>query len=104
MANIDREVLNAAYEDGAFYKPPNALQNSYFRASIITAWEIIDIIKSRSEIGIESETISTEMDVNINTIRYFLRWLTEKNLIEFETPKGDQDRPMQSRIYRIKKA
>ena len=102
MASIDLEILEAAYKDGAFYKPPNVLQNAYFRASVISAWEVINIIQSRAELGIEGEAIALEMGRNYNTVNTFLRWLVDKNLIEFETPKGDQDQPTQARIYRIK--
>lgn len=100
MANIDLDILESAYQDGVFKKPPNKEQNIYFRASIITAWEIIDIIKSRADMGIESSAIGLEMGMNRNTVRVFLRWLVEKHLIQFETPKGNNIQPMQSRIYR----
>ena len=102
MANIDLEILEAAYKDGVFKKPLSDLQNIYFRASVISAWEIIKIIQSRLEIGIEGESIAQEMRMNYNTIKYYLRWMVDRNLIEFETPKGDQDQPTQARIYRIK--
>lgn len=102
MANIDLDILDAAYEDGAFKKPLSYQQNIYFRASVISAWEIIEIIQSRVEMGIEGESIAQEMGMHYNTIKYYLRWMVEKKLIEFETPKGNQDQPMQSRIYRMK--
>jgi hypothetical protein len=100
MASIDLEILESAYKDGAFKTPPNPLQNAYFRASVITAWEVIDIIQSRAELGIGGETIAVEMGINHNTVKVFLRWLLEKEIIEEQIVKNDP-LPM-PRIYRIK--
>jgi transcription initiation factor IIE alpha subunit len=102
MATIDLDILDAAYEDGVFKKPLTDRQNRYVRASVMSAWEIIKIIQSRLEMGIEGGAIAQEMGMHYNTVKYYLRWMVEKKLIEFETPKGDQDQPMQSRIYRIR--
>lgn len=104
MANIDLYILETAYEDGVFEKPPSDRQNIYFRASVISAWEILKIIQLRSELGIEGELIAKEMKMHYNTIKYYLRWMVDKKLIEYETPKGDQEQPMQARIYRIVEA
>ena len=102
MASLNSKVLDASFKAGVFKKPPNASQKIYFRASVITAWKILDIIKSRSVLGIEGEEVALKMKRHPNTINTFLRWLVENDLIEFETPKGDHDQPMQARIYRIK--
>jgi response regulator of citrate/malate metabolism len=102
MASIDIKILEAAYQDGLFKQPPTDRQNIYLRASVMSAWEIIEIIQARLEIGIEGEEIAKEMRMNHETIKWYLRWLVEKNLIEFETPKGDQSKPTQSRVYRRK--
>lgn len=102
MASPISKVLDASFKDGAFKKRPNASQKIFFRSSVITAWEILDIIKARSKLGIEGEEVASKMKLHPNTINTFLRWLVEKNLIEFETPKGDHDQPMPPRVYRPK--
>ncbi len=102
MANIDLKILEAAYKDGVFSKSPNDRQRLYLKASVISAWDILELIKYRRELGIEGNQIAEELDLNINTINTFLRWLTGKKLIEFETPKGDQAEPKKARIYHTK--
>ena len=101
MATTNFEILEASYDDGAFKKRPNDLQRIYFRASTITAWEIIEVIESRAELGVTGEAIALQMGCNYNTVNVFLRWLVDKKMVEFETPKGDHDQPMQARVYRL---
>jgi hypothetical protein len=101
MASIDTEILESAYKDGAFKNSPNEYQANYFRSSVITAWEVINVIAESKERGIERAAIAKKMRMNPNTVGYFVRWLLDKKIIQAESPKGDEIIPMYNVVYRI---
>lgn len=85
MAEINTNILDAAYEENLFKSRPTDRQFIYLSASIYTAWEILDLIESRSDIGIESQGIADKLGLNQNTVKIYLRWLMAKELIEIES-------------------
>lgn len=85
MAEINLDILNAAYEDNLFKSRPTDRQFIYLSPGISTAWEILGIIEGRSDLGIESQGIADNLGLNQNTVKIYLRWLMSKGLIEVES-------------------
>lgn len=81
MANIEISQLEAAYKDGIFSKKLSKNQEAYMRPSILSAWQILELVQL-SKKGILISSICDLVGQNTNTVRHYTRWLRSKKLIE----------------------
>jgi predicted transcriptional regulator len=82
MAEINLEILDAAFDDGFFKKPLTQRQKLYLSPSVGTAWEVLKLVGDRAENGVVIEAIAQNLNLNKNTVRIYCRWLREKGLVE----------------------
>jgi DNA-binding CsgD family transcriptional regulator len=91
MAVIDVSILHAAWQDKLFVRPPSENARKYLKPSILTAWDIIMVVRSRY--GVNTETIGKELNLHQNTIAIYCRWLRCHCLIDYE-PSDLQGEPI----------
>lgn len=88
MAEINLDILDAAFTDGFFKKPLTQRQKLYFSPSVSTAWDVLGLVGDRAENGVVVEAIAQIVKLNKNTVRIYCRWLREKGLIESSLSGG----------------
>lgn len=94
MAVINPKILNAAYADGFFDSPLSDDEKLYLHQSILTAWQIIQVIESSGIDGLELDQIAQRCQTHKNTIKIYCRWLRSKRLIlSRQEQSSDTGRP-----------
>lgn len=88
MAELNLQILDAAFEDGFFSQPLSIRQRLYLSLSVGTAWDILLMIGDRSENGATVEAIAQNLQLNKNTVRQYCRWLRGKKLIQGSRNEG----------------
>lgn len=79
MATINLSVLEAALSDGKITGILSIAQKQYFHPSVVTANEILAIIKAWDKV--DASQIAYRLKINKETIFQYTRWLQEAKLI-----------------------
>lgn len=75
MAELNVDILEAAYDDKLFDKELTVRQRLYLIESVKTAWDILLLVKAAGENGAIVASIAQTLQLHPNTVRMFLRWL-----------------------------
>lgn len=100
MAQINFEMLDAAFNDGWFDRPIGERQRLYLRQSIITAHDLVILIKASID-GLSAEQLTNRSQLNHQTCLQYCRWLAEKGLITIGEERNHGSSGVRN-VYRIK--
>lgn len=100
MATINLEILEAAYKDGLLPKRLSAAQKLYLHSSVQTANHIYWTI-AQAENGLDSEQLQKAINLSLNTLFQYTRWLQGKRLILNEAPENRKNLYFAARKHMI---
>jgi hypothetical protein len=87
MASISLHILEKGFDDGWFSVELTENEKAYTASSILTVWEILDVIKERGSLGIDTMSIAESVGLHRNTVAIYLRWIVDKKLVTVEREK-----------------
>lgn len=91
---LNIQNLSSALADGAFKKGLNAHNINYWNRSVITAIEMLTLIKKHRASGLECGEIAEKMNLNYATVNPFLSWLKAVKLVEAVIQANEKGQPV----------
>ena len=94
MATLNTGILDAALRSGQFKRRLNEDSRIYLKPSVVTAIEMLTLIKRHRACGLECGEIAEKMTLNYATVNPFLSWLKAVKLVETVIQANEKGQPV----------